>query len=56
MMKEVCEPLQNVADFEQISEITIAAGIPAERYNDYFAHSLNLVSIMPNTPSLVGRR
>ncbi|MBN6366454.1 pyrroline-5-carboxylate reductase [Providencia rettgeri] len=55
MMKEVCEPLQNAADFEQKLVLTIAAGIPAERYNDYFAHSLNLVRIMPNTPSLVGK-
>ncbi|MGG4610329.1 pyrroline-5-carboxylate reductase [Providencia sp. Me31A] len=55
MMKEVCEPLQNATDFDKKLVLTIAAGIPAERYNDYFAHQLNLVRIMPNTPSLVGK-
>ncbi|MGJ3355313.1 pyrroline-5-carboxylate reductase [Providencia sp. Je.9.19] len=55
MMKEVCEALQNQADFSQKLILTIAAGIPAQRYNDYFAHELNLVRIMPNTPSLVGK-
>lgn len=55
MMKEVCEPLQNATDFDKKLVLTIAAGIPAARYNDYFAHQLNLVRIMPNTPSLVGK-
>ena len=55
MMKDVCEPLQNATDFDNKLVLTIAAGIPAERYNDYFAHQLNLVRIMPNTPSLVGK-
>ncbi|QLQ94704.1 MULTISPECIES: pyrroline-5-carboxylate reductase [Providencia] len=55
MMKEVCEPLQQVTNFDQKLVLTIAAGIPAERYNEYLAHPLNLVRIMPNTPSLVGK-
>ena len=55
VMKEVCEPLQHGADFSQKLILTIAAGIPAQRYNDYFAEDLNLVRIMPNTPSLVGK-
>ncbi|GAB1437700.1 pyrroline-5-carboxylate reductase [Providencia sp.] len=55
VMKEVCEPLQNATDFDQKLVLTIAAGIPAKRYNDYFAHQLNLVRIMPNTPSLLGK-
>lgn len=55
MMKEVCEPLQKLTNLENKLILTIAAGIPAARYNDYFAHSLRLVRIMPNTPSLVGK-
>ncbi|MTC61511.1 pyrroline-5-carboxylate reductase [Providencia rustigianii] len=55
MMKEVCEPLQQLENLDNKLILTIAAGIPADRYNDYFAHPLHLVRIMPNTPSLVGK-
>ncbi|MBG3089322.1 pyrroline-5-carboxylate reductase [Proteus cibarius] len=54
MMEEVCKPLQNI-DMSKKLVLTIAAGIPATRYNDYFATQLQLVRIMPNTPALVGK-
>ncbi|OAT24883.1 pyrroline-5-carboxylate reductase [Proteus myxofaciens] len=54
MMETVCQPLQSI-DFENKLVLTIAAGIPANRYNDYLATKLQLVRIMPNTPSLVGK-
>ncbi|ARX08515.1 pyrroline-5-carboxylate reductase [Proteus mirabilis] len=54
MMAEVCKPLQHI-DFGQKLVLTIAAGIPASRYNDYLATSLRLIRIMPNTPALVGK-
>ena len=54
MMAEVCKPLQHI-DFSQKLVLTIAAGIPASRYNDYLATSLRLIRIMPNTPALVGK-
>ncbi|WP_368884908.1 pyrroline-5-carboxylate reductase [Providencia vermicola] len=55
MMEEVCQPLQKEVDFSQKLVLTIAAGIPAHRYSDYLAQPLQLVRIMPNTPSLVGK-
>ncbi|PMH43731.1 pyrroline-5-carboxylate reductase [Vibrio sp. 10N.286.49.B3] len=54
MMAEVCKPLQAV-DFSQKLVISIAAGINAERLNTMLASTLNLVRVMPNTPSLVNR-
>lgn len=55
MMAEVCQALQHSVDFSQKLVLTIAAGIPAQRYHDYLAQSLQLIRIMPNTPSLVGK-
>lgn len=54
MMADVCNPLQNI-DFSQKLVLTIAAGIPVARYNDYLATTLQLIRIMPNTPALVGK-
>ncbi|WP_017445215.1 pyrroline-5-carboxylate reductase [Gayadomonas joobiniege] len=34
--------------------ISIAAGIPIERFNQMFGFTVNLVRTMPNTPSLLG--
>ncbi|MEY1580553.1 pyrroline-5-carboxylate reductase [Providencia manganoxydans] len=55
MMEQVCQPLQNTADFSKKLLLTIAAGIPSQRYHDYLAQPLRLIRIMPNTPSLVGK-
>lgn len=54
MMADVCKPLQNI-DFSKKLVLTIAAGIPVARYNDYLATTLQLIRIMPNTPALVGK-
>ncbi len=54
MMKEVCLPLKELANFSDKLVLTIAAGIPAQRYYQYLSPAINLIRIMPNTPSLVG--
>ncbi|MEZ8825551.1 pyrroline-5-carboxylate reductase [Vibrio amylolyticus] len=43
------------ADYSKKLVISIAAGISAERLNAMFDTSLNLVRVMPNTPSLLGQ-
>ncbi|MCA4022396.1 pyrroline-5-carboxylate reductase [Vibrio vulnificus] len=53
MMEEVCKPLQSV-DFSNKLVISIAAGINCARLNDMLATQLNLVRVMPNTPSQLG--
>lgn len=54
MMASAAEPLQTV-DFSDKLVISIAAGISAQRLNEMFATTLNLVRVMPNTPALVGK-
>ncbi|KLV06278.1 pyrroline-5-carboxylate reductase [Photobacterium aquae] len=54
LMEEVCRPLQ-ILDFSGKLVISIAAGISAERLNQMLATQLNLVRVMPNTPSLIGK-
>ena len=54
MMASAAEPLQTV-DFSGKLVISIAAGISAQRLNEMFATTLNLVRVMPNTPALVGK-
>ncbi len=54
MMEEVCKPLQSI-NFENKLVISIAAGICAERLNEMLAAELNLVRVMPNTPSLINK-
>lgn len=60
MMQQVCESLQSQVDVSQKLILTIAAGIPVARYYAFFLDNnksndrLNIVRIMPNTPSLVG--
>ena len=54
LMEEVCRPLQ-ILDFSGKLVISIAAGIGAERLNEMLATNLNLVRVMPNTPSLIGK-
>ncbi|WP_235424812.1 NAD(P)-binding domain-containing protein [Vibrio vulnificus] len=53
MMEEVCKPLQSV-DFSNKLVISIAAGINCARLNEMLATQLNLVRVMPNTPSQLG--
>ncbi|MGL5429557.1 MAG: pyrroline-5-carboxylate reductase [Vibrio sp.] len=52
LMAEVCKPLQSV-DFSGKLVISIAAGISVQRLNQMLATELNVVRVMPNTPSLV---
>ncbi len=54
LMQAVCEALKGHVNFENKLVLTIAAGIVSERYNDYLDCAVNLIRIMPNTPSLVG--
>ncbi|MGF1680743.1 pyrroline-5-carboxylate reductase [Photobacterium makurazakiensis] len=54
LMEEVCKPLQ-ILDFSGKLVISIAAGISASRLNEMLATKLNLVRVMPNTPSLIGK-
>lgn len=54
MMEEVCKPLQAI-NYGNKLVISIAAGISATRLNEMLAAELNLVRVMPNTPSLLGK-
>ncbi|MDL5029706.1 pyrroline-5-carboxylate reductase [Vibrio sp. BS-M-Sm-2] len=54
MMANVCNPLQDI-DFSNKLVISIAAGISANRLNEMLNCQLNLVRVMPNTPSLLGK-
>lgn len=52
-MQAVCEQL-SVLDLTHKLIITIAAGITATRYCDYFAQKIKLIRAMPNTPTQIG--
>ncbi|MFM2588770.1 pyrroline-5-carboxylate reductase [Vibrio sp. TBV020] len=53
MMEEVCKPLQAI-DWSGKLVISIAAGIQSVRFNEMLDSELNLVRVMPNTPSQLG--
>ncbi len=53
LMEQVAKPLQSI-DFQGKLVISIAAGISIERLQQMFANPLNLIRVMPNTPSLLG--
>ncbi len=55
LMKQVCEDFNALVNWQGKLVLTIAAGIVAKRYDDYLSTDLDLVRIMPNTPSLVGQ-
>ncbi|MDA9557478.1 pyrroline-5-carboxylate reductase [Vibrio sp.] len=52
LMEEVLKPLQNL-DWSNKLVISIAAGIQAHRFDDMLQHKLNLIRVMPNTPSML---
>lgn len=54
LMAQIGTELSGI-DFSHKLVISIAAGIRAERLNEMFGATLNLVRVMPNTPSLVGQ-
>lgn len=53
MMETVCNKLSHL-DLSEKLIITIAAGIPANRYQDYFKQPVKLIRTMPNTPTQIG--
>ncbi|WP_119968806.1 MULTISPECIES: pyrroline-5-carboxylate reductase [Shewanella] len=53
LMQMVCEQMSHL-DLSSKLMITIAAGIPASRYQDYFKQPIKLVRTMPNTPTQIG--
>lgn len=59
LMAEVCTPLQSI-DYQNKLVISIAAGINSQRLSEMLIghsndeNSLELVRVMPNTPSLLG--
>lgn len=55
MMAGVCEPLRQRVDFTGKLVLSIAAGISIARFQALLGDELNIVRIMPNTPSLVGK-
>ncbi|WP_105900840.1 pyrroline-5-carboxylate reductase [Vibrio gangliei] len=54
MMADVCADFQSL-DLSNKLIISIAAGISASRLNDMLGQQVQLVRVMPNTPSLVGK-
>ncbi|MBE8596681.1 pyrroline-5-carboxylate reductase [Xenorhabdus sp. BG5] len=55
MLAEVCRSLHSYVDFSGKLVISIAAGIPVSRFYTFLQDNLNIIRIMPNTPSLVGQ-
>ncbi|MBJ7223720.1 MULTISPECIES: pyrroline-5-carboxylate reductase [unclassified Brenneria] len=55
MMATVCEPLRQQVNFSGKLVLSIAAGISIARFQALLGENLNIVRIMPNTPSLVGK-
>ncbi|WP_137222178.1 pyrroline-5-carboxylate reductase [Shewanella sp. MEBiC00475] len=53
LMASVCEDLSSL-DLTNKLIITIAAGIPASRYQVYFKQPIKLIRTMPNTPTQIG--
>ena len=55
LMASVCEPLQGVLNVANKLVLSIAAGVSIDRFRALLGDPLNIVRIMPNTPSLVGK-
>ncbi|WP_114192774.1 pyrroline-5-carboxylate reductase [Edaphovirga cremea] len=55
LMAKVCEHLQEQVDFSGKLVLSIAAGVNVARFYQLLGNALNIVRIMPNTPSLVGK-
>lgn len=54
MMADVCEAMQQHADFTGKLFISIAAGLPVARLQQMLGGDYPVVRVMPNTPSLLG--
>lgn len=56
LMADVCAHLkENISNLGDKLIITIAAGIRMPKYKQYLGDDINIVRVMPNTPSLVGQ-
>ncbi len=55
VMIEVCRPLREHVDFTHKLVLSIATGIQTSCFYQLLSERLNLVRIMPNIPSLVGK-
>ncbi len=55
LMADVCKDLHQHIDFSNKLVLSIAAGVRVERFYALLGKDLNIVRIMPNTPSLVGK-
>jgi pyrroline-5-carboxylate reductase len=55
MMAAVCQELQQQVDFTGKLVLSIAAGVTVSRFYALLGDNLNIVRIMPNTPSLIGK-
>ncbi|MEH2921593.1 pyrroline-5-carboxylate reductase [Samsonia erythrinae] len=55
MMASVCEPLREQVNFAGKLVLSIAAGVSIARFQALLGEPLNIIRIMPNTPSLVGK-
>lgn len=55
LMSEVCQTLTSSIDFSTKLVLSIAAGIPLERFYQLLGNKLNIVRIMPNTAALIGQ-
>ncbi|ATZ95702.1 MULTISPECIES: pyrroline-5-carboxylate reductase [Dickeya] len=55
LMADVCQTLAQQVDFSGKLVLSIAAGVSVARFRQLLGDSLNIVRIMPNTPSLVGQ-
>lgn len=54
MMRAACEPLAGVAQAQRPLVVSIAAGIPVARLQEWLGGGLPVVRCMPNTPALLG--
>ena len=54
VMREVCEGLATLAQIHRPLVVSIAAGIPTERIDQWLGGGQAVVRAMPNTPALLG--
>ena len=54
MMEAVCADFQSIDSSNKLI-VSIAAGVSAKRLNQMLNQEVNLIRVMPNTPSLVGK-
>ncbi len=54
MMEQVCAEFADI-NFDNKLVISIAAGINVKRLQQMIGHKVDLVRVMPNTPSLIGK-